>query len=96
MLKLPSEPPSGVRSGVLQPDEIQQKLTGIFRDLFDDDDLEATPDLSAKDVDEWDSLNHVRLILTVEREFKIKFAASEVTSMKNVGDMIRLISAKTA
>ena len=52
------------------------------------------PDLTAKEVDEWDSLNHVRLMLTVERTFGIKFSAAEIGKLKNVGDLVELISAK--
>jgi acyl carrier protein len=75
-------------------DETLTKLTGILRDVFDDDSLVAAPELTADDVDEWDSLNHVRLILTVEREFRLKFAASEVTNLKNLGDLVNLIEMK--
>jgi acyl carrier protein len=80
----------------VSPQQIQEKLSHIMRDVFDDDALVASPQLTADDVDEWDSLNHVRLILTVEREFGVKFAASEVTGLKNVGDLISLIGTKTA
>ena len=79
---------------LLAEDEIVQQLTTILRDVFDEDTLVATPELTADQVDEWDSLNHVRLILTVERAFGIKFAASEVTGLKNVGDLIALVKAK--
>lgn len=77
------------------PEKVQTKLTQILRDVFDDEHLVAAPSLTAGDVDEWDSLSHVRLILTVERAFGIKFAASEVTGLKNIGDLTRLIEAKT-
>jgi acyl carrier protein len=75
-------------------EEIQRKLTQIIRDVFDDDTLVATPELTARDVDGWDSVNHVRLILSVERQFKLKFAASEVTSLKRLGDLTKLIATK--
>jgi acyl carrier protein len=76
-------------------EEVQRKLTKILRDVFDGDSVVATPELTAGDVDGWDSVNHVRLILSVEREFKIKFAASEMTGFKKLGDMMQLIAAKT-
>jgi len=79
----------------VSPGEITERLTGILREVFDDESIVATPQLSAADVEEWDSLNHIRLILTIEREFKLKFAASEVTELKDVGDLIELIKAKT-
>jgi acyl carrier protein len=72
---------------------IYQKLTGVFHDVFDDT-IVIRPDLTAKDVDEWDSLTHVRLMLTVERTFGIKFSAAEIGRLQNVGDLVELISAK--
>ena len=58
--------------------QIYDKLTGIFQDLFDDDSLQVTPELTAKDVDGWDSVSHIRMILTVEKAFKMKFSTTEV------------------
>ncbi|MBV8571753.1 MAG: acyl carrier protein [Acidobacteriaceae bacterium] len=78
----------------MQDSEVYDKLTGIFRDVFDDDSLTARPDLSADQVDEWDSLSHIRLMLTVERAFNIKFSAGEIGKLKNVGDLVHLIEAK--
>ena len=75
-------------------DEIYQKLTEIIRDLFDDDSLVATPDLTADQVDGWDSFAHLRLMLTVERTFGVDFAASQITSLKNVGELADLIQSK--
>jgi len=59
-----------------------------------EESIQLTPETSAKDVDGWDSLSHIRLILTVERAFKIKFSTSEIGSMKNVGDLVELIEAR--
>jgi acyl carrier protein len=75
--------------------EIEQRLSAIFRDVFEDDELVPTPEMTADDVEDWDSLSHVRMILTVEQEMKVKFAASEVTSLKNFGDLVHLIEVKT-
>jgi acyl carrier protein len=75
-------------------DEIYQKLTGILRDVFDQDALVATPTLSAKDVDGWDSLAHIRLMLSVEKAFGVKFSAAEIGKLKNVGELAALIQAK--
>ena len=74
--------------------QIYARLTEIFADVFDEDDIVVTPELSAKDVDGWDSLTHIRLILTVEKAFKIKFSTSEVGKMENVGDLVKLIKAR--
>jgi acyl carrier protein len=79
----------------METTEILERLTDVFRDVFDDDSFEVTPKLSAKDVDGWDSLTHIRLILTIEREFKIKFSTSEIGKLQTVGDLITLIKAKT-
>ncbi len=68
----------------------------IMEDVFDRDDLSITPSTTAKDVDGWDSLSHVRLIVALERKFKIKFKNSEIEGLMNVGDLVRAIDAKLA
>jgi acyl carrier protein len=75
--------------------QIYERLTPIFQDIFDDDLILVTPELSGKDVDGWDSLTHIRLMLTVEKAFKIKFSTSEIGNLKNVGDLVALIKART-
>ncbi|HEY9065593.1 MAG TPA: acyl carrier protein [Burkholderiaceae bacterium] len=77
-------------------DAIYAQLTTIFRDVFDDDTIEATPELTADDVDEWDSLSHIRLVLAVEKKFGLKFSAAEVGRLKNVGEFVALIDSKQA
>lgn len=74
--------------------EIYEKLTGIFRDVFDDDDLVPTPEMVAADVEEWDSLSHIRLMLSVEKAFGLRFSTVEVGSLKQVGDLVTLIQTK--
>jgi acyl carrier protein len=74
--------------------QIYARLAEIFQDVFDEDLIEVTPELSAKDVDGWDSLTHIRLILTVEKAFKIKFSTSEIGKLENVGDLVTLIKAR--
>ena len=75
---------------------LYSKLTGVFHDVFDDDEIKLVPQLTADDVDGWDSLKHIRLILTVEKTFNVKFSASEVGRLKNVGDLAGLIQTKVA
>lgn len=75
--------------------EIYAKLNPIFRDVFDADDLVIKPEMTAKDVDGWDSLSHVRLGLTVERAFGVRFSAADITGLKNVGELVALVRAKT-
>jgi len=74
--------------------EILEKLSGVFHEVFDDETIHVNPELTANDVDEWDSLTHIRLMLSVERAFQIKFAASEIGKLKNVGELIELIGKK--
>ncbi len=75
--------------------EVYERLTPIFREVFADDDLVVRPELTAGDVPEWDSLAHVRLILSVEREFGTRFPAADVSSLNNVGDLVSLIARRS-
>lgn len=73
-----------------------KKLNKVFKEVFDDESLKITEKTTAKDVDGWDSLMHITLIAEVEDAFHVKFAMKEVTGMKNVGEMVKLIEAKKA
>lgn len=73
---------------------VHAELTKIFRDIFDNDDLEITDSTTAADIEEWDSLNHVNLVVAVEKGFKIKFSTKEVKNMENVGEFIHSIIQK--
>jgi acyl carrier protein len=75
--------------------DIYARLTAILQDFFDDVSISATPVLSAKDVDGWDSLTHIRLILTVEKAFKVKFSTSEIGKMEKVADLVAIIKARS-
>lgn len=66
----------------------------IMIDVFDLDDLEVTPETTAADVEEWDSLSHIRLVVAIERKFGFKFKNSEIESLKTVGDLVNLIDTK--
>lgn len=66
---------------------IFEKLNAIFQDVFDDENLIITPETTAKDVEDWDSLTHIVLISSIEEEFDIHFDMKVVQQMKNVGDM---------
>jgi acyl carrier protein len=70
--------------------DIYARLTPIFRDVFDSDSIVVTPNLSAKDVEEWDSLGHVRLIVAIETDLKIRFDAGEINGLKNVGELVKV------
>jgi acyl carrier protein len=75
-------------------DAINSRLTTIFRDVFDDPDLTPNREMTADDVVEWDSLSHVRLMLTIEKAFRVKFTASQIGNLKNVGDLMDLLQSK--
>ncbi len=77
-------------------DPILTRLTGIFREVFDDDDLVLNPQLTANEIDGWDSLAHIRLILSVQKAFGVKFSAVEMSRLKNVGDLVALTKHKQA
>lgn len=76
--------------------DIMKKLNKVFKEVFDDESLKITEKTTAKDVDGWDSLMHITLIAEVEDAFHVKFSMKEVTGMKNVGEMAKLIEAKKA
>jgi len=74
--------------------EILAQLQPIFRDIFDQDDLEVSRGSSAETVDGWDSLAHINLVSAIEQEFIIRFALGELEAMKDVGEMIDLMELK--
>ena len=69
-------------------------LNGVFQRVFDDDTIQIFDAMTANDLDGWDSLSHVHLVVAVEKQFNVKFRTAEVTSLKNVGDFIALIDRK--
>jgi acyl carrier protein len=75
--------------------EIYETLTTIFHDVFLRDDLALTPELSAKDVADWDSFKQIEIIIAVEERFSIKFRTREMDSLNNVGDLVQLIASKS-
>jgi acyl carrier protein len=73
--------------------DIFLKLNKVFDDIFDDD-INLQPETAAADIDGWDSLTHIRLMLAVERAFDIKFSAAQISSLKNIGELIDVIQSK--
>jgi len=71
--------------------EIYDRLTEIFRDFFDDDDIVISDETTSDDIEDWDSLEHINLIVAIEQEFGMKFSMGEVTGMENVGAMVDII-----
>lgn len=74
--------------------EILAKLTPIFQQVFEDECVVINRETTADDIDAWDSLSHINLVLAVEMEFKIRFALGELQALKNVGEMVDLIGKK--
>lgn len=72
-------------------EEIIAKLQNVFRDVLDNDEIILSASSSAEDIEEWDSLSHIQLIVAVEKAFKIRFNSKEILSWKNVGEMIQSI-----
>ncbi|MCH5193783.1 MAG: acyl carrier protein [Oscillospiraceae bacterium] len=72
-------------------EDVYEKLHEVFRDIFDDDTIELNDETTADDIEDWDSLEHINLIIAVENKFGIKFGMGEVTTMKNVGEMADII-----
>ncbi len=76
---------------MMRQDEIYARLNAVFRDVFDDARIEVGPETTADDIEDWDSLEHIRLIAAVEEEFGVRFKMGEVSTMKNVGEMAEII-----
>ena len=79
---------------MITTDDLYVRLNDIFRDVFDDHSIIVREDMTADDVENWDSLTHINLIVAIEKKFKIRFTTGEVSGLKNVGELIQLISKK--
>ncbi len=77
-------------------DEIQDRVTDIFKDVLDNDSIVLSRETTANDIEEWDSLAHINLIVAIEREFKIRFELTELKPLQNVGDLLDMIQQKTS
>lgn len=77
-------------------DQVIAEVTGIFRDVLDNDSINLKYEISAPDVQDWDSLNHIELVVAVEKHFKIKFNFAELQKFQNVGHMCDNIVIKLA
>ena len=71
---------------------VLEELTNIFRDVLEDDDIQIDNSTTSNDIDDWDSLNHIYLVVEIEKQFKIKFSSREILQWNNVGDMIKSIT----
>lgn len=74
--------------------EILTRVQEVFRDVLDNPDIVLTPETTADDIEEWDSLSHIQLIVAIEKQFKIKFTSKEILSWKNISEMVDCIAKK--
>ena len=75
-------------------EEIMEIVRRIFREVFDDDTLEVNDSTNSSDIEDWDSLEHISLVVSMENEFNLKFDLKEVNKLANVGEMVDLIESK--
>ena len=75
-------------------EELLGKVQEIFRDIFDDETIVIEDSTSSADIDNWDSFNHISLIVAIEKDFKVKFSFEELALLKNVGALIDILSTK--
>ena len=78
----------------MQSEHIYRQLTDIFRDVFDDDAIVLSPSTTAADIDGWDSVGHLNLIVSIESRMKIKFKTTEIDNLHNVGDLAGVLEYK--
>jgi acyl carrier protein len=76
--------------------ELLDRLNEIFCEVFDDDKIKISPEMTANDIDGWDSLSHVNLVVAIELRFNIRFSQKELLTFKNVGDLLNCIRRKVA
>ncbi len=74
--------------------DVAEKLAGLVREIFDDETLEVTDTTTAADVEDWDSLEQINILVAAEKAFSVKFSIAEVEGLKNVGEMVDLIVSK--
>jgi acyl carrier protein len=72
-------------------EEVFDEVRKIFRDNFDDEDLEVVDETNSKDIEDWDSIEHINLVIAMEKKFGLKFDIKEVGKLANVGEMVDLI-----
>lgn len=80
----------------MERNEVLARVQDIYRDVLDDEDIILSDATTADDIEEWDSLSHIQLIVAIEKAFKIKFSSKEILSWKNVGELIDCILSRNA
>lgn len=80
----------------MQNEALLEQIQIIFRDVLDDEEIVLSEETTAEDVEGWDSLTHIQLIVAIEKQFKIRFTSREILSWKNVGELVACLEAKLA
>ena len=80
----------------MQNEALLEQVQEVFRDVLDDEEIVLQETSTAEDVEGWDSLTHIQLIVAIEKHFKIKFTSKEILSWKNVGELVDCLAAKLA
>jgi acyl carrier protein len=78
----------------MEKTEILEKVQTIFRDVLENDEITLSMEMSAEDIDEYDSLAHIQLVVAIEKQFGVKFNSKEIISWQNIGQMVDSIEAK--
>ena len=78
----------------MERNEVLARVQEVFRDVLDNEDIVLSDETTADDIEEWDSLSHIQLIVAVEKAFHVKFTSKEILSWKNIGEMVDCILAK--
>lgn len=78
----------------MQTEIILENLTQIFKEVFDDDSISLKEKTTTSDIEAWDSLNHIQMITSVEKHFRIRFDLNELLNFKNIGDLCKAIQEK--
>jgi acyl carrier protein len=74
--------------------ELLKQINDVFIDILDNDEIEIKEETTANDIEEWDSLTHIQLVVAIEKHFKIRFSSMEIQSWKDVGEMITCIESR--
>ena len=75
----------------MEEQEILSQVVAIFKEELDNEEIELTMESTAKDIEDWDSLSHIHLMVAIEKHFKIRFTSSEISNFKNVGEMVESV-----
>lgn len=80
----------------MEEQEILSQVVAIFKEELDNEEIELTMESTAKEVEDWDSLSHIHLMVAIEKHFKIRFTSTEISSFKNVGEMVETVKKRLA